>query len=197
MVAGAPDTTASAGGPADQGEQPWRRAFHSLGVIVAVLAVYYAVPVGEEWSANAEAFAVAVLVVGMALLAWQIVRQVRRQITAGDDTGVRVQSLLTLVYLLIVVFALGYFMLAEADAEQFRELETKTDALYFTMATLGTVGYGDVHASGQLARGLVALQIAFNLVFLGLLASVITAQLRQRAVEMRDTRTVDDPGDST
>src|SRR5918994_1686476 len=169
MVAGAPDTTASAGGPADQGEQPWRRAFHSLAVIV----------------------------VGMALLAWQIVRQVRRQITAGDDTGVRVQSLLTLVYLLIVVFALGYFMLAEADADQFRELETKTDALYFTMATLGTVGYGDVHASGQLARGLVALQIAFDLVFLGLIASVITAQLRQRAVEMRDTRAVDDSGDST
>src|ERR671912_179940 len=118
MVAGVSDTTASAGGPADQGEQPWRRAFHSLGVIVAVLAVYYAVPVGEEWSANAEAFAVAVLVVGMALLAWQIVRQVRRQIT-------------------------------------------------------------------------------FDLVFLGLIASVITAQLRQRAVEMRDTRAVDDSGDST
>src|ERR687897_570489 len=122
MVAGPPDPTASAGGPADQGEQPWRRAFHSLGVIVAVLAVYFAVPVGEEWSANAEAFAVAVLVVGMALLAWQIVRQVRRQITAGDDAGVRV---------------------------------------------------------------------------LGLIASVITAQLRQRAVEMRDTRAVDDSGDST
>src|SRR5918994_4451295 len=197
MVSGAPGTTASSGGPADQDDQPWRRAFHSLGVLVAVLAVYYAVPVGEEWSANAEAFAVAVIVVGMAALAWQIVRQVRRQITAGDDTGVRVESLLALVFVLIVVFALGYLMLAEADAEQFRDLETKTDALYFTMATLGTVGYGDVHAIGQLARGLVALQIAFNLVFVGLLASVISAQLRQRAVELRDTRAVDDPGDST
>src|ERR671911_2664904 len=186
MDADAPGTTASSGGPADQDDQPWRRAFHSLGVLVAVLAVYYAVPVGEEWSANAEAFAVAVIVVGMGLLAWQSVRQVRRQITAGDDTGVRVQSLLTLVYLLIVVFALGYFMLAEADADQFRELETKTDALYFTMATLGTVGFGDVHAAGQLARGLVALQIAFDLVFVAALASMVGGQIRRRAEALRD-----------
>ncbi len=186
MDADVPDTTASSGASADHGSRPWRRALHSLGVLAAVLAVYYAVPVGEDWSSNAEAFAVVVLVVGMAVLAWQIVLQVRRQITAGHDSGVRIQSLLTLVYVLVVVFALGYFMLAEADAEQFGDLETKTDALYFTMATLGTVGYGDVHAAGQLARGLVALQIAFDLVFLAALASVITTQLRRRADAMRD-----------
>ncbi len=39
MDADAPGTTASSGGPFDQGDKPWWRAFHSLGALVAVLAV--------------------------------------------------------------------------------------------------------------------------------------------------------------
>lgn len=86
------------------------------------------------------------------------------------------------------MFALGYFMLADANEAQFQDLHTKTDALCFTMATLGTVGYGDVHATCQLARGLVAFQIVFDLVFLATLASFATAQLREHASALRDHR---------
>jgi uncharacterized membrane protein YedE/YeeE len=155
-------------------------------VLVAVLAVYYALPVGEDRSSYAEAGAVAVLAIGAGVLGWLIVRQVRHQLTAGEDESVRIQSLLTLLYVVVVVFALGYFMLARADDSQFSELDTKTDALYFTMATLGTVGFGDVHAAGQLARGLVALQIAFDLVFVAALASMVGGQIRRRAEALRD-----------
>jgi hypothetical protein len=49
-----------------------------------LLAIYYALPVGEDWSSTAQAVAVAVLVVGAAVLAWLTVRQVRLQIVAGD-----------------------------------------------------------------------------------------------------------------
>jgi voltage-gated potassium channel len=165
---------------------PWRRVVHSVGALAAVLAVYYALPVGEDRSSNAQAFAVAVLVVGTGVLGWLIVRQVRRQIVAHDDQGVRIQSLMTLLYIVVTVFALGYFMLARADDGQFSGLDTKTDALYFTMTTLGTVGFGDVHATGQLARGLVTLQIAFDLVFVATLASMVGGQIRRRAQAVRE-----------
>lgn len=49
------------------------------------------------------------------------------------------------------------------------------------MTTLATVGFGDVHATGQLARALVTAQIAFNLVFVGALASVLTTRIRRQA----------------
>jgi voltage-gated potassium channel len=164
---------------------PWRRVLHSAGSLVAVIAIYYALPVGEDRSAHAQAFAVAVLVVGTAVLGWLIVRQVRRQLQAHDAAAVRIQSLVTFLYTVVVLFALGYFMLARADAGEFSDLDTKTDALYFTMSTLATVGFGDVHATGQLARVLVTVQIAFDLVFVAALASMIGGQLRRRGETAR------------
>ena len=64
-------------------------------------------------------------------------------------------------------------------------LRTKTDALYFTVTTLATVGFGDVHPTGQVARAIVTAQIVFNLVFLGSLARLLTGQLQQRAARRR------------
>ena len=64
---------------------------------------------------------------------------------------------------------------------QFADLHDKTDALYFNISTLATVGFGDVHPVGQLARAAVTLQIVFNLVFLGAAVSIITGFVRRRA----------------
>jgi voltage-gated potassium channel len=58
-----------------------------------------------------------------------------------------------------------------------------TDALYFSISTLATVGFGDVHAAGQLARGAVAVQIVFNLVFVGTVAAMISGLMRHRATK--------------
>ena len=56
------------------------------------------------------------------------------------------------------------------------------DALYFTMSTIATVGFGDVHATGQVARVVVTLQIFLDLIFVGLVARIILPTLaRQRA----------------
>ncbi len=56
------------------------------------------------------------------------------------------------------------------------------DALYFTMSTIATVGFGDVHATGQVARAVVTLQIFLDLIFVGLVARIILPTLaRQRA----------------
>ena len=159
--------------------RPILRSVVALGL---VLAVYYAVPVGELPSRAGAVATVLALLVGLGLLARLVVAQARRQMAAGsrDDEGVQVQTLVLLVYATILLFALSYTALAEATDDQFVGIETKTDALYFTMSTLATVGFGDVHATGQLARAVVTLQIVFNLVFVGALASMVGGAFRRR-----------------
>lgn len=159
-----------------------RPVIRSVVVLGLVLAVYYVVPVGELPSQEGAVATVVALLVGLGLLARLVVAQLRRQLAAGegDDAGLQIQTLLMLVYATILLFSLSYTALAEATDDQFAGIETKTDGLYFTMTTLATVGFGDVHATGQLARGLVTLQIVFNLVFVGALASMVTGAFRRR-----------------
>jgi hypothetical protein len=150
--------------------------------LVGVLAAYYAVPIGTLPSGVGVAFSVIGLLGGITLLAWAIVRQAQRVVRAGPgDDSARLDGLLLLVVVVLAVFAAGYLALERADGGQFESLSTKTDALYFAVSTLATVGFGDVHAAGQLARGLVTLQIVFDLVFVASLVSLITGQIRSRA----------------
>lgn len=152
-------------------------------VLAAVLVIYYAVPVGEIESDVALALSAVGLLVGVGVLGWLVVRQARMQLGARADESVSIQSLLVLAYVVVPMFALGYVGLERADPDQFVELETKTDALYFAISTLATVGFGDVAAEGQLARALVTVQIAFDLVFVAALGSLVTRLIRRRIAD--------------
>ena len=45
--------------------------------------------------------------------------------------------------------------------------------MYFTVTTLATVGYGDIHPTGPPARAVVTTQIILNLAFLGIVVRVM------------------------
>jgi voltage-gated potassium channel len=167
-------------GPSDAWHvrHPFLRA---AGVLASVLVVYYAAPVAGIGSGFALVASVVGLLLGVGVVGWLLVRQAKLQLSAGADESVSMQSLLLLVYIVVPMFALGYFVLERADAGQFVALETKTDALYYTISTLATVGFGDVAAQGQLARALVSIQIAFDLVFVAAIGSLFARQFRQRA----------------
>ena len=81
--------------------------------------------------------------------------------------------------LVLVIFSFGYFLLTVQQPGQFNGLTTRLDALYFSMTTMSTVGYGDIHAEGQLARLLVTVQLVFNLVFVASLVSLFQDQIRR------------------
>ncbi|MEK8225808.1 potassium channel family protein [Oerskovia sp. M15] len=82
---------------------------------------------------------------------------------------------------MITFFAIAYFLLATNSDEAFVGLETRTDALYFTVVTLGTVGFGDIHPVGQAARIVTMVQIVFDLAVIGVLVAVTTQRLESRA----------------
>jgi voltage-gated potassium channel len=160
--------------------------------VAGVLVAYYAVPVGDvpsDWDIALSALG---LLAGLGALVFVAVHQVRQlaQYQAGDP-GVRLDVLVLLVLIVVPLFSLGYYAIERGDASQFADLATKTDALYFSLSTLATVGFGDVHATGQLARALVSVQIVFDVVFVAAVVSLLTTQLRARAAERqtgRDTR---------
>ena len=162
------------------------RVRRGLMVIAATMVFYYAVPVGEAPSDIGIAFSVLGVLGGVGVTVWLSLRQVRRLVASDpSDESVRIEGLLFLVYVVVPLFALGYYGLEKADSSQLAELSTKTDALYFTVSTLATVGFGDVHAVGQLARVVVIIQIAFNLVFVGTLVSLLTRIIHERGAVRR------------
>ena len=70
-------------------------------------------------------------------------------------------------------------------------LQTKTDALYFAVTTLTTVGFGDVHAQGQVARGLIIVQMVFNVVVLTRAAqTLIASRTARRSTNQENERQI-------
>jgi voltage-gated potassium channel len=146
-------------------------------VFVGLLVAYFAVPVETDAPTWRLALGVLLTAVAVFLAGLIIIRQVRFQVS-GVGRVVRIQGLLLLLEIVIVAFATAYYMLAESTSHQMAGVDTRLDSLYFTIVTMATVGYGDVHAVGQFARGLVTVQIVFNLIFVGALTSLLTSRMR-------------------
>ncbi len=94
-----------------------------------------------------------------------IVRRTRRLRTSQRALLDALEALALAMSLLVFGFAAVHYVLAENG--QFSGLETKLDAVYFTVVTLGTVGFGDITPTGQGARLAVTLQIVFTLSVVG------------------------------
>jgi hypothetical protein len=151
------------------------RALITLGLVVLTTVVYYLLPVPGRMREDSWAV---LFGCGMVVLGILIILSIGRLLRAGEQTRIRALILL----LCVTVFFFSYLDVALAEIPgQFVSLHTKTDGLYFSVSTLATVGFGDVHAAGQLARISVTVQIVFNLVFLGAAVGTISGLLKHRA----------------
>jgi len=174
--------------------KPARNPGRDVLVLVALVVVgtvgYYLVPVPHQMREDRWAILLGCGVVALGLL---IALAIWRLLRAGEN--VRIRALLLLLVLTILFFAWADDSVAQLPG-QFDELHTKTDALYFTISTVATVGFGDVHAVGQLARAAVTVQIVFNLVFLGAALAMISGFVRERAQSRRASSRHHDNGAS-
>ena len=155
--------------------QGWLRPGLTL---IGLLLIFYGFPVGAIGLSGRTVFSVVLILLGVACLAWGITAQVRRHLQDGSEADV--QSLIMLLELVAFVFASGYYLLELSAPGQMVGLETRTDALYFTLSTLTTIGYGDVHAAGQLGRGMVIVQIVFDVVFVAAIVATLSGHIRAR-----------------
>jgi voltage-gated potassium channel Kch len=152
-----------------------RSAAGTIALIAAATVVYYVLPVPGPMRETSWAV---MFFLGAAVLGALILAAVLRLLRAGENA--RIRGLILLLTLTVLFFSWSDESVA-ALPNQFAELTNKTDSLYFNISTLATVGFGDVHPVGQLARAAVTVQIVFNLVFLGTAVSLIAGFFRTRA----------------
>lgn len=143
-----------------------------VATLVGLLVLFFSLPVRVSADTGVLLSSGLIAFLGVVLVAWIVIRQLR-------GSGRRELAPLQLVMLAEIVacaFSLAYYALA-TQGDHFAGMHTRLDALYFTLATMTTVGYGDVSATSQLARGVVCAQLAFNLAFLGALARLLQHRL--------------------
>lgn len=145
------------------------------GGILVALAVILATDAELPW------LQVALFVVGLAVLTYAFFNML-----VGDvlhihlnPIGRRVSVLGVMILEVLALFALTYLAISQYSG-QIIGMATPLDALYFTMTTLMTIGFGDIAAEGQLARGTVLIQMFFSVLVLS--ASVRLFQSLTRAV---------------
>lgn len=150
----------------------------TLGSLVCALLVLYGFP--TELAFHRDAVGMVALVIGTVGLSWLVVLQIQRMTAPNAKQSRRLGGVLSLVAIATCFFALTYYLIEVNAPQQFDGLATRTDALYYAVVTLGTVGYGDIHAVGQTARVATMVQVVFNLVVIGALLAVSSSLLAER-----------------
>lgn len=166
-------------------DESFRRERWRAGVAVALLLVaYFTVPVEPDPNGLRLALRSVGTLLLVIVVAFLVTGQVRRQLALEQPTGdAETRALIRLAVALIaglLVFALADYVVARTRPSEFSGLGTRIDALYFALTTLTTVGYGDVHAQGQLARVVVCGQMIFSIGVIATGASIVVKQMSQR-----------------
>jgi voltage-gated potassium channel len=156
-----------------------RHLLRTLVICALLVAVYYLAPVEPAAAGAQPAVRAAVAIAGLMAITTLVGRLVVRLLR--NEPGATPSTLAVALVGGVVLFAFVDYLVAVSDPGQFHDLETKTDALYFAVTTLATVGYGDVHATGQLARALVTVQQVYNLAVITTGATVLIRSLTDRA----------------
>jgi voltage-gated potassium channel len=168
----------------------WRRWLR-LGVVLGLLLVLYFLIPATAHPGRPEVVRLAICVLMVVVLAVMVVWQVRQQMI---DSSRHVDGLLIALVVAVLSFATAFYVTDEVDPTQISGLETRLDSLYFTMTTLLTVGFGDIHAAGQFARGIVLVQMVFNVAVIATAATAISRRIREKALAHAESlRAAGDP----
>ena len=167
----------------------WRIALGFLRafVVTAVLvALYYLAPLDRLTRASL----VVIMIAGLVALAGMTAYQVWAVLRATYPAVRAIEGLATTVPFYLLMFAVTYYLMSHADADNFTAHElTRTDALYFTVTVFSTVGFGDISPASQLARLVVTAQMILNLIVLGLGVRLVVGAVQRARQDITDDST--------
>ena len=164
-----------------------KRLIALVSIPAALLLVGYLLLPSDHGAVSTKS--VVLFIVGVSALTGITVGMAVRDV--AGTMHMRPQMRLLVLVLIIVgsicFFAISYSRLSDVPG-QMVGVVTGLDAVYFTVSTSLTVGFGDVYASGQLGRFEVLVQMVFTVVVLATAARLLTGILRRTAVEKRRAR---------
>jgi voltage-gated potassium channel len=185
MVSGAPENGAMRQEPDEAGiARPVKVIRRAAATCSGLLILYFVIPVDASDTTSALVVRVIVSLLAFGGLILAINMQLLRQIHEPDAP---LSGLLAGVVAGLLFFALLDYAIAVHTDGEFVDLTTRIDALYFALATLATIGYGDVHAQGQFARSVVCVQMVFDVAILATAGSMLARQIGAR-VRRRSSR---------
>lgn len=163
----------------------------SLGVTSLLIALYYAAPLHQLarfplWVS---------LATGLLVLTAVTVYEVRATLDAVYPGLRAIEALTSTIPIFLLLFSASYFVMAQVSVDNFNvHTLTRTSALYFTVTTFTTVGFGDITAASQTARVMVMVQMVLGLIILGLgvrvfISAVQTASQARAAEDTREEQT--------
>lgn len=155
--------------------------------VAFLLTIYYTLPLAPRPREAVWLRLMIVVVVFGAVL----VHEVKAIAQHGQPIHRAVIALAVLVPLFVVMFASLYLITSQSNAAAFGMAMSRTQALYFTVVVLSTVGFGDITPKSDPARLLTTVQIVCDLLLVGVVFRLI---LR---VASRPSRRTDPRGDGT
>ena len=161
----------------------------ALGTAVILVTLYYVLPMENV----SDAGSIVVLTVGLLAIAVIVVWEVHAILTADYPVIQGIEALAVTVPLFLLLYSTAYFLIGNASPSSFSQHLTRTDALYFTVTTFATVGYGDITAKSEGTRVIVIFQMLTDLVVLGfgvrVLVEAVQLSRQRQAQQGTDAQT--------
>ena len=151
-----------------------RSGLRIFGIALGMLLLYAVVPIPGTSGAAALLGMAAGLVLFLVLVGWQI-----HTIVRAEHPVLRAAEVVAFALpMLVVVFAFTFLTISRADPQSFSEPLGRVDAMYFTVSTVATVGFGDITPTSPGARTVVTFQMLFDLALLAGLVRLLVLATR-------------------
>jgi voltage-gated potassium channel len=140
----------------------------------ALVVLYFTLPLTGSLDGSTARLLALGLLAFAGVVTWQV-----RSVLRSQYPGLRaIEALAAAIPLFLLVFAVVYLRMAEADAGAFSEPLGRTDALYFTLTVFSTVGFGDITPRTDPARVVTMVQMLGDLLVVGLVLNLMVGAVK-------------------
>ena len=156
----------------------------TFAAIVLLTFIYYVFPIGPLSNSRV----LVRLTISSLAFVVVVVSEVRAILRSDRPMSRAWLSMGIIVPLFIFIFASLYVAMALADSAAFGGELSRTEALYFTVTVLSTVGFGDITPMNDSARVIWMIQMIFDLVLVAALAKLIVGAAKHRSARVHGSQ---------
>jgi voltage-gated potassium channel len=164
----------------------------TLAVSTTLIVIYYVVPIGPLSNPRV----LLRLAIGVLIFVSVVAIEVRAILRSDRPVPRAWLSIGIIGPLFLVMFASIYVAMARADPAAFGGELSRTEALYFSITMLSTVGFGDITPKTDPARTVIMIQMVADLVLVGAIVKLISGAASHRSAQVHGQAHEDQPVES-